>query len=130
MTLIYYPAITSVLAWVSARYTGVLLGYSIVGPEVMTIACLYLVLAYAINALSPILAGKFQVATTIIKLIPLALMAVFGTIVGVKNGILIENFTSMGSPVSTDGHPLLVAVVATAFAYKGWFFVADQPGMP
>lgn len=126
MTMIYYPALTSVLAWVSARYTGVLLGYSIVGPEVMSIAGFYLVCAYVINALSPILAGKFQVATTIIKLIPLALMAIFGTIVGVKNGILVENFTAVASPVaSTGGHPLFVAVVATAFAYEGWIIATS-----
>ena len=30
MAVIYYPTLTSVLAWVSARYTCVLLGFSIV----------------------------------------------------------------------------------------------------
>ena len=79
MTIIYIPALTSVLAWVSARYTGVLLGWDITGGSVMTIACFYLIASYAINALSPVLAGKFQVSTTIIKLIPLMLMAVVDT---------------------------------------------------
>lgn len=126
MTLIYYPTLTSVLAWVSARYTGVLLGYSIVGPEVMTIAGFYLILAYALNALSPVLAGKFQVSSTIIKLIPLALMAVCGTIAGINNGVLIENFTSGVMPgANVNEHPMFVAVVATAFAYEGWIIATS-----
>ena len=39
MAIIYYPTLTSVLAWVSARYTCVLFGFSITGGECMTIAC-------------------------------------------------------------------------------------------
>jgi len=94
LVTIYYPAITSVLAWVSARYTCVLLGWDITGGEAMAISGFYLVAIYALNALSPKLAGKFQVSTTAIKLIPLILMAIVGTIAGLKNGILISNFTS------------------------------------
>ena len=80
IVMIYYPSLTSVLAWVSARYTCVLFGWSIVGGEAMAISCFFLIASYAINALSPRFAGKFQVSTTIIKLIPLALMAIVGTI--------------------------------------------------
>ena len=64
MTTIYMPCITSVLAWVSARYTAVLLGWDITGGSAMTIACLFLVGSYTINALSPIIAGKLQITTT------------------------------------------------------------------
>ena len=85
-TFIYFPAMTSVLAWVSARYLGVLCGFDITGGPVMVLACLFLVGSYAVNALSPILAGKFQVATTVIKLIPLLLMGIVGTIVGLFPG--------------------------------------------
>ena len=119
MTMIYYPSLTSVLAWVSARYTCVLFGFDIVGGEAMALAGFYLVLSYGINALSPIIAGKFQVTTTVIKLIPLLLMAVIGTAVGLKSGMIIENFTTVVEEVSTSG-ALFTAVVATAFAYEGW----------
>lgn len=118
MALIYYPTITSVLAWVSARYTCVIFGFSITGGECMTIACLYLVSSFAINALSPVLAGKFQVSTTVIKLIPLFLMAIVGTFVGVRSGMTMYNFTHSVSPSTSDG--LFKAVVATSFAYDGW----------
>ena len=119
MTIIYYPAITSVLAWVSARYTCVLFGFDIAGGEAMALAGFYLVLSYSINALSPVLAGKFQVTTTVIKLIPLLLMAVIGTVVGLKSGMIMENFTTVVEEVSAS-RALFTAVVATAFAYEGW----------
>lgn len=124
MTTIYYPSLTGVLAWVAARYTCVLIGWEIAGSEAMIIAGLFLVSSYAINALSPKLAGKFQVSTTIIKLIPLVLMAVVGTIAGISNGILVENFTS-GAIVEVTGNPLFTAVVATAFAYEGWIIATS-----
>jgi APA family basic amino acid/polyamine antiporter len=119
LAMIYYPTLTSVLAWVSARYTSVLFGFSITGGECMTIACLYLVGSYALNSLSPVLAGKFQVSTTIIKLIPLALMAVVGTIVGIISGMTVENFTTVVTEVNAS-NALFTAVVATSFAYEGW----------
>ncbi len=124
MATIYYPTLTSVLAWVSARYTCVLLGFNIVGGEAMVIACFYLIVSYAINSLSPIIAGKFQVSTTIIKLIPLLLMAVIGTIVGLSNGLIIENFTTVAKEVSA-GNALFTAVVATSFAYEGWIIATS-----
>ncbi len=141
LTIIYYPTLTSVLAWLSARYTLVFLtsafpdtftlvipaaeGGCVVGPECMALSLLFLCVAYAINALSPKIAGHFQVATTIIKLIPLVLMAVVGIIFGLisDNGVLMENLAYAGA--STDGNPLFAAVVATSFAYEGWIIATS-----
>ncbi|WP_333651444.1 APC family permease [Lacrimispora sp.] len=118
MAMIYYPTITSVLAWVSARYTCVIFGFPITGGECMTIACLYLISSFTINALSPVLAGKFQVSTTIIKLIPLFLMAIVGTFTGLRSGMTVYNFTHYVSQSNSNG--LFTAVVAACFAYEGW----------
>mgnify|MGYP004642323227 FL=1 len=141
MTIIYYPTLTSVLAWLSARYTLVFLtsafpdtftlvipaaeGGCVIGPECMALSVFFLCAAYAINALSPKIAGHFQVATTVIKLIPLVLMAVVGIIVGLvsDNGVLMENLAYAGA--ATDGNPLFGAVVATAFAYEGWIIATS-----
>jgi len=141
MTTIYYPTMTSVLAWVSARYTLVFItsvnpdfplmipaaeGGCIVGPECLAITMFYLCGAYAMNALSPKIAGKFQVSTTFIKLVPLLLMAVVGIVYGLINGTLANNFSTnavvAGDPVS---NPLFVAVCATAFAYEGWIIATS-----
>ncbi len=124
MTMIYYPTLTSVLAWVSARYTAVLFGWDITGGQCMTIAGFYLIASYALNALSPVLAGKFQVTTTAIKMIPLALMAVVGTVVGLGSGMTVRNFTTVVTEVNTST-ALFTAVVATAFAYEGWIIATS-----
>ncbi|MGN1231256.1 MAG: APC family permease, partial [Anaerotignum sp.] len=118
--VIYFPAMTSVVAWVAARYFGVLMGWEIVGPQVMTLAGLFLVGSYVVNALAPKLAGKLQITTTAAKLIPLFLMAIFGTIFGLKNGILVKNFTTVAASSFVSQNPLFTAVVGTCFAYEGW----------
>ena len=142
LTIIYYPCLTSVLSWLSARYTLVfitsiapdfpLLGLgaaagaeTVLGPECMALAMFYMCCAYAVNALSPKLAGKLQVSTTIIKLIPLFLMAVVGIIVGLANGTLANNFNTLADVGTTSTNPLFASVCATAFAYEGWIIATS-----
>lgn len=124
MAVIYYPAMTSVLAWVSARYFCELVGFSIVGAECMTIAATLLVLSFVFNALAPKLSGKFQISTTIIKLIPLFIIMVVGTIYGLVTGITVENFTNV-TTTAFGGGSLFKAIVATAFAYEGWIIATS-----
>ncbi len=121
-SVIYYPCLTMALAWLTARYTLVLIFHDtadITGGLCMTLAAFYLILSFAINLLSPIIAGKIQVSTTVIKLIPLFLMAIAGTVYGLTKGYTVENFTTIVEPVETST-ALFMAVCATAFAYDGW----------
>ena len=139
-TVIYFPAMTSVLAWVTARYTLVFLtsafpnfpmtipadqGGCIVGPECMALTLFILCAVYAMNALSPKLAGKFQTSTTVIKMIPIALMAIVGIIVGLVTGTLQENMVTVAHVESVAANPLFVGVCATAFAYEGWIIATS-----
>ena len=119
MATIYYPAMTSVLAWVSARYFCELIGWDIAGAECMTIAGTLLISSFVLNSLAPKLSGKFQISTTVIKLIPLLIMIVVGTIYGLATGITVQNFTAATSAATGDSG-LFKAIVATAFAYEGW----------
>ncbi len=137
---IYYPSMTSVLAWLTARYTLVFVqsmnpdlvlteGGAVAGTECMVLSLFFLCFAYAVNALSPKLAGKLQVSTTIIKLIPLFLMAIVGVVYGLVTGQLTENFTTIAD-VQVDNSvvnisPLFGSVVATAFAYEGWIIATS-----
>ncbi len=140
MSTIYNPTLTSALSWLSARYTLVFItsvnpdfpllipadqGGCVIGPECMILMLFYMVCAYVVNALSPKLAGKFQVATTVIKLIPLGLMAVVGIIYGLANGMLAENFSTPAIGYEVNGNPLFTAVCATAFAYEGWIIATS-----
>ena len=137
---IYYPAMTSVLAWVSAQYTLVFLvsanpatqlvipaaqGGCALGPECMALTLFYLCAIYAINALSPRLAGKLQTSTTVIKMIPLALMAVVGVVYGLATGTLQNNFVTNAQVGTVVSNPLFTAVCATAFAYEGWIIATS-----
>ena len=137
---IYFPGMTSVLAWVSARYTLVFItsafpnfpmtipaaeGGCVIGPECMALTLFYLCLSYGMNALSPKLAGKFQTSTTVIKMIPLALMAVGGLIVGLVSGQLQTNFVTVAPNIQVSGNPLFASVCATAFAYEGWIIATS-----
>lgn len=125
MATIYNPTLTSVLAWVSARYTCVLLGWDITGGACMTIAGFYLVAIFAMNSLSPIIGGKFQVTTTVVKLVPLVLMAVVGMVVGLSNGLIVQNFTHVVDATVNTGSGLFASVVAVAFAYEGWIIATS-----
>lgn len=125
MATIYTPALTSVLAWVSARYFSVLMGWDITGGSCLVLACFLLCVDYALNALSPRIAGKIQVSTTIIKMVPLLLMAVVGTIVGLSNGQMVQNFATISSGTVSAGAGLMKSTVAVAFAYEGWILATS-----
>lgn len=121
MSTMYYPIIAATLSWVSARYTTMLFGMEDGGGATCAIGTFYLMSSFAINALSPKLAGKIQVSTTVIKLIPLLLMGIVGTVVGLTNGNGIAIFSD-SSIIDAGGQNsgILSAVCAFAFSYEGW----------
>ena len=127
LSTIYYPTLTMALAWLSARYTLVLVfgaDADITGGLCFVLASLYLIGSFALNALSPVLSGKFQVSTTFIKLVPLLLMAVAGTVYGLTKGYTVENFTTVVNEIPTSS-AIFKAVCATCFAYEGWIIATS-----
>lgn len=121
--VVYYPTVASVVLWLAGVYTCQLFGIPDpqTGGGCLVITGLYLVLIVALNGLAPILSGKLQISATVIKLIPLVLMAVVGIIRGVTSGTLAENFDLAGTLSAADaGKLLLTACVAMAFSYEGW----------
>lgn len=126
MTTVYTPAITSVLCWVCARYTATLFNWDITGGSCMTIAAFYLCLFYALNVLSPKIAGKLQVSVTFIKLIPIFAMAIVGSIAGFMNGNLVSDFSNGFHTSGLSG--LMGAVLSVAFAFDGWILAISING--
>ena len=127
LSTIYYPTLTMALAWLSARYTLVLIFGSeadITGGLCFVLTAVYLIGSFALNSLSPVISGKFQVSTTFVKLIPLGLMAVVGTIYGLTKGYTIENFTTVVTEIPTST-AIFKAVCATCFAYEGWIIATS-----
>jgi APA family basic amino acid/polyamine antiporter len=121
MTFIYYPTLVAVLAWVSANYSTNLLGLE---HGVWVVSVIYMVLFFLLNIYSPVLAGKWQVSATVIKLIPLALVAIVGLFSGLANGQTVSSFANAAQTVSSGGG-LAVATLATAFAYEGWIIATS-----
>lgn len=125
LTTIYYPAMTSVLAWVSARYFGYILGWGVADANVMALAGVLLICSYVLNALSPKIAGYFQVSTTFVKLVPLVLMGIVGVIVGLINGNLPTNFVGDAISQAAGGNELFAGICGTVFAYEGWIIATS-----
>lgn len=121
MTFIYYPTLVAVLAWVSARYSIGLLGLE---NGVWLLSCIYMVFFFLLNVYSPVLAGKWQVSATVIKLIPLGLVAIVGLFSGLASGQTMSSFANSAQMVSSGGG-LAVATLATAFAYEGWIIATS-----
>lgn len=123
--IIYYPALAAVLAWVAANYTCILFNKK--DNFIWFLVAIYILGIYFLNYLSPILSGKFQVISTVLKLIPLIFISIFGIIQGLNNKVLIENFSSSVNNINS-GSGFGVAVLATAFAYEGWIIATTING--
>ena len=137
MATFFYPSMTGILAWVSARFTVELFGWhtsrgvnQFFSGETFAIALVYLVAIYAINTLSPKISEKVQISGTFIKVIPLIGMGIIGLIAGLANGVTLDNFSYVaqgavgvqGISIGAlpTGSAFLAALTATVFAYVGF----------
>lgn len=122
MSTAYYPAMTSVLAWASARYTLVLFDRDadIAGGFCIALGAFYMCAVYVMNIIAPRLAGKFQISSTFIKLVPLGVMITVGTVAGLINGNIIEAFAGSVQVSEADVTSVISGIAAAAFAYEGW----------
>ncbi len=138
MATVYYPAMSSIVAFFAAVFTLRLFGVNAldfangtISTEAVGLGAGYLIMSYGLNAISPRLAGKMQVSMTVIKLIPLLLMGIVGTAVGLSNGttqaVLNEgavNGASQGGGIAG----MLSAITAFAFSYEGWIIATSING--
>ena len=121
LATIYYPTLSAVLSWVSARYLGLILGWHPSSGETMLVACVFLMISFVVNTLSPSIAGGIQVSSTIIKIFPLLAIGIIGFALFIRNNLSTELFTlSQTSNKNTLSSSLFTSIVATSFAYEGW----------
>lgn len=140
MTAIYYPCLSAMLAFFSAVFFLELCGIQsldffvtgTVRSEALGLGAGFLMIGYGINAISPKLAGKLQVSMTIIKLVPLLLMAVVGIIVGAVNGTTANVLDYVNTPEyaaavegTTAFQGVFAGVASFAFAYEGWIIATS-----
>ncbi|MDO4808366.1 MAG: APC family permease [Eubacteriales bacterium] len=134
MLTMYTPGLVAMLAFFSAMMFLQLFGISAVDFSTGSVNFVaigvgagFMMIDYGINILSPRIAGKLQVSMTVIKLIPLILMGVVGTIAGLVNGTTLQvlNYVNTAEYVPVDGAGFFKAIVGFAFAYEGWILATS-----
>lgn len=113
--LIYYPTLIVVVAWVVGIYSCILFNINGSLEIQLLIGFIYFTICYFFNTISPRLGGLFQNASTIIKLIPLALIAVLGLLFADPQAGL-----SNISPDTFRNATWVTAIGPIAYSFDGW----------
>ena len=113
-TFLYFPTLIAVVSWVAGIYICILFGIEGTLEKQMLIGLAIMVFLFVINTLSAKLGGLFQNASTIIKLIPLLLIAVAGLVFGDTSSVSFSDITAMKSTGWID------AIAPIAFSFDGW----------
>ncbi|WP_195999552.1 APC family permease [Clostridium sp. 1001271B_151109_B4] len=113
-TFLYFPTLIAVVSWVAGIYICILFGIEGTLENQMLIGLGIMVFLFIINTLSAKLGGLFQNASTIIKLIPLLLIAVTGLVFGDTSSVSFSDVTAMKST------GWIAAIAPIAFSFDGW----------
>ncbi|MEG0379348.1 MAG: amino acid permease, partial [Eubacterium sp.] len=117
-TFVYLPTITVILSWVSGIYFCIFFNIDATLEIQCLIGFALLTVLYVVNILSEKLSGLFQNASTVIKLIPLIMIAVAGILHGGSTGAASVPVTA---PTSGLFHtPWILAIPSIAFSFDGW----------
>lgn len=113
-TFLYYPTLIAVVSWVSGIYICILFG--IEGGLLLQIAIGFgiMIFLYIVNILSGRIGGYFQNISTVIKVIPLILIAIIGIIFGDN-----ETAINLNNSIS-ESNVWIFAIAPIAFSFDGW----------
>jgi len=122
--VMYQPAGYAIIAWITSGFTATLSGIDsnseVYLPFRFFISSFFMVIAFCMNYLAPKIPVKFNVATTIIRMIPLVLMGTVGVVTGLILGSNDSTGLSLQTNVNSGNASLFAAISATAFAFNGW----------
>lgn len=113
-TFLYFPTLIAVVSWVAGIYICILFGIEGTLENQMLIGLGIMVFLFVINTLSAKLGGLFQNASTIIKLIPLLLIAIAGLVFGDTSSVSFSDVIAMKST------GWIAAIAPIAFSFDGW----------
>lgn len=123
LTIIYFPANIAALAIIFGTQVANLFGTSDANIAPIAIAAAAFIII--MNFLGAKMGGMIQSISTVCKLIPLALVIIFGLL---HDGDVAFRLI----PISIEDHPFLTSLgsglVATMFAYDGWIHVGNIAG--
>ncbi len=124
MAVLYFPILMASIPIVASMYTHSLIGIDLTYFSLVTLGIVYLLAIFTLNFVAPIIASKFQISTTIIKLIPLAAVAVVGITLGIINGTTLDVITDAGGYATGRGS-FIAAVIIVAYTYDGWILATN-----
>lgn len=123
--IVGYPAVAAVIGWVGASFAITLLGLdaSVWQLPITVFAVLF---CFVMNMLAPRFSGRFNLIVTVIKMIPIVLMVVFGLFSrGEGAGMFApQNMAITGNPFKI----FLAALFPATFVFAGWKEVAAISG--
>lgn len=120
-TLIYYPTIACVVAWVVGIYGIMLFGLNSTLELQVIIGIIVLTSLYLINIFSYRIGGYLQNGSTVIKMIPLILIAVLGLILGDPAPVIKDNIID----IQSSGIGWIAAISPIAFSFDGWIIATS-----
>lgn len=132
---LFYPLLAAVLFTVSGIYIANLLAeFTNFLPTPLHYALIgfvNLVIFFFINILYPRRSGIFQQMTTVLKVLPLLLIASLGILSLIKGDVSeVNTFSQLGSSVQNQSFILLIAAsfIPISFAFDGWYIATQISG--
>ena len=132
---LFYPALTAVLFTVSGIYIAHLLAeflnFEPTNLHFALIGFMNLVIFFFINIFRPKSSGIFQQMTTVLKVLPLILIASLGILSLFKGEVSeVNTFSQVGSGLQNQSFLLLVAAsfIPISFAFDGWYIATQISG--
>ncbi|MBO3444680.1 amino acid permease [Clostridium sp. CCUG 7971] len=122
-TILFIPAIAAALGIIFAQEAVSMMGLN--SKYVIIIAVSVIVFIAALNSLGAKFGGSIQTISTVCKLLPLAIIIIFGFTKGDSSSQIITPFVGEGVNVVSAISQVLIA---TLFAYDGWIYVGALAG--
>ena len=122
--ILFVPAIVAALGIVFAQECVSLLGLNN-NTYVVVIAIALIVFIALLNSLGAKFGGVMQTISTVCKLIPLAVIIIFGILKGNSTAPIMTPLVGEGTNIISV---LSQVLIATLFAYDGWIYVGTLAG--
>lgn len=113
-TFLYYPTLIAVVSWVTGIYTCILFGIEGTLEVQVLIGITIMIILFITNILSAKIGGYFQNLSTVIKILPLILMAIAGLVFGKVNSVSFNHIINM------ESSGWIAAIAPIAFSFDGW----------
>lgn len=120
---IYYPTINAVVSWVAAIYLFSFLNVNATLEAQVIVGFLIFTFIYGLNIVSYKVGGYFQNISTIIKLLPLILIAVVGMIWNSAVPAIPADVTAVAN--TEVGFGWVAALAPIAYSFDGWIIATS-----